>query len=262
VVRFIVHLASPGSSAAVTRILNIFMLNNPTTYRNSRPKYPIFPCARQLPWGERGIPVATDKQIAANRLNALKSTGPKTPEGRAAVRLNGVKHGLHAQTLVLKGESESDFAALLESYEAEHAPATPTEEALVQQLVMATWRLRRLYHAEAGYYAHRMEDTADRSKDYNLDHSGHMGLVVDWSNKTLDAFNRQQAHLERSFCRALRELKRLRAERKPKLASVPQPTLVVRQINDIQPPPDPEIPAPTPKTVETPQSTDPPATER
>jgi hypothetical protein len=184
--------------------------------------------------------VATDKQIAANRLNALKSTGPKTPEGRAAVRLNGVKHGLHAQTLVLKGESESDFAALLESYEAEHAPATPTEEALVQQLVMATWRLRRLYHAEAGYYAHRMEDTADRSKDYNLDHSGHMGLVVDWSNKTLDAFNRQQAHLERSFCRALRELKRLRAERKPKLASVPQPTIVVRQINDIQPPaPDP-----------------------
>jgi hypothetical protein len=184
--------------------------------------------------------VATDKQIAANRLNAQKSTGPITPEGRAAVRLNGVKHGLYAETLVLKGESESDFAALLESYEAEHAPATPTEEALVQQLVMATWRLRRLYHAEAGYYAHRMEDTADRSKDYNLDHSGHVGLVVDWSNKTLDAFNRQQAHLERSFCRALRELKRLRAERKPKLASVPQPTIVVRQINDIQPPaPDP-----------------------
>ena len=184
--------------------------------------------------------MSTDKQIEANRLNALKSTGPKTPEGRAAVRLNGVKHGLYAETLVLKGESESDFAALLESYEAEHAPATPTEEALVQQLVMATWRLRRLYHAEAGYYAHRMEDTADRSKDYNLDHSGHVGLVVDWSNKTLDAFARQQAHLERSFCRAIRELKRLRSERKPKLASVPQPTLVVRQINDIQPPaPDP-----------------------
>src|SRR5260370_12612611 len=110
--------------------------------------------------------MATDKQIAANRLNALKSTGPKTPEGRVAVRLNGVKHGLYAQTLVLKGESESDFNALLESYEAEHDPATPTEEALVQQLAMAIWRLRRLYHAEAGYYAHRIEDTADRSKDY------------------------------------------------------------------------------------------------
>jgi hypothetical protein len=75
--------------------------------------------------------MSTDKQIVANRLNAQKSTGPKTPEGRAAVRLNGVKHGLYAETLVLPGERESDFTALLESYEAEHQPATPTEEALV-----------------------------------------------------------------------------------------------------------------------------------
>jgi len=41
--------------------------------------------------------MATDRQIAANRKNAQKSTGPKTPEGRAAVRLNGVKHGLTAK---------------------------------------------------------------------------------------------------------------------------------------------------------------------
>src|SRR6195256_5847565 len=99
--------------------------------------------------------MASEKQIAANRLNAQKSTGPKTPEGRAAVRLNGVTHGLNAKTLVLKGESESDFTALLDSYQAEHAPATPTEEALVVQLAMATWRLRRLYHAEAGYYTYK-----------------------------------------------------------------------------------------------------------
>jgi predicted metallopeptidase len=56
--------------------------------------------------------MATDKQIAANRLNAQKTTGPRTPEGRAAVRLNGVTHGLTAQTLVLKGEGESDFKQL------------------------------------------------------------------------------------------------------------------------------------------------------
>src|SRR5260370_3426083 len=76
---------------------------------------------------ERGnFPMSTEKQIAANRINAQKSTGPSTPEGRAAVRLNGVKHGLTAQTLVLKGESESDITPLLDSYEAEHEPATPT----------------------------------------------------------------------------------------------------------------------------------------
>ena len=73
--------------------------------------------------------MATEKQFEANRLNAQKSTGPKTPEGRAAVRLNGVTHGLTAETIVLKGESQADFTNMLESFEAEHAPTTPTEEA-------------------------------------------------------------------------------------------------------------------------------------
>src|SRR5438876_2493411 len=100
--------------------------------------------------------MATAKQFEANRLNAQKSTGPKTPEGRAAVRLNGVKHGLTAETIVLKGESQADFTNLLDSLETEHDPATPTEEALVVQLAMATWRLRRLYHAEAGFWAFKM----------------------------------------------------------------------------------------------------------
>ncbi len=81
--------------------------------------------------------MATAKQTAANRLNAQKSTGPRTPQGRAAVRLNGVTHGLTAKTLVLKGESESDFKALFESLAAEYEPETPTEETLVADLAMA-----------------------------------------------------------------------------------------------------------------------------
>ena len=122
--------------------------------------------------------------------------------------------------------------------------------------------MRRLYHQEAGFYTYKMGDTADSRKNRNLDDSGHMGLVADWSNQTLAMFARQEARLERTFYRALHELKRLRSEREPNLALVPQPTLVVRQINDIQPPPDPEIPAPTPKTIDNPESPDPQAAER
>ena len=161
--------------------------------------------------------MSSERQIAANRLNAQKSTGPSTPEGRAAVRLNGVKHGLTAQTLVLKGENESDFTTLLDSYEAEHQPATPTEEALVLQLAMATWRLRRLYHVEAGFYTYKLKDTADQAARYKLDDSAHLGLVVDWSQSTMATFNRQETRLERTFYRALHELQRLR---KSKLALV------------------------------------------
>jgi len=168
--------------------------------------------------------VATEKQFAANRQNAQKSTGPRTPEGRAAVRLNGVKHGLTAETIVLKGEKEADFTAMLDSFEAEHDPTTPTEEALVVQLTLANWRLRRLYHQEAGFYTSKLKILASIQEDLNLDDAGRMGHAAGWSESTLGLFNRQEGRLERTFYRALHELQRLRKEREANLALVcPEP---------------------------------------
>ena len=155
--------------------------------------------------------MATERQIAANRLNAQHSTGPKTPEGRAAVRLNGVKHGLTAQTLILKGESEADFTALLDSYEAEHDPATPTEETLVLQLAMAAWRLRRLYHAEAAFGAKKLKDIGESNP--RLDDAGCIGMINYCGTETMMMFHRQESRLERTFYKALQELQRLRALR-------------------------------------------------
>src|SRR4051794_10550180 len=110
--------------------------------------------------------MATPNQIVANRLNAQKSTGPSTVEGRAAVRLNGIRHGLTAESLILPGESAEDFEALLDSIEAEHQPATPLEVAMVRRIAMATWRLLRAYHTESGFYAIRSIDLKREFKEY------------------------------------------------------------------------------------------------
>ena len=82
--------------------------------------------------------MTTDRQIEANRLNAQHSTGPTTPEGRAAVRLNGLKYGLYAETLILPGEDPAEFDALVDRLDSEHQPATPTEEIFVSQIAMAS----------------------------------------------------------------------------------------------------------------------------
>src|SRR6266851_1702551 len=82
--------------------------------------------------------MSTDRQIEANRLNAQHSTGPSTPEGRAAVRLNGLKYGLYAETLILPGEDPAEFDAMLDRLDAEYQPATPTEELFVSQIAMAS----------------------------------------------------------------------------------------------------------------------------
>jgi hypothetical protein len=186
--------------------------------------------------------MATDKQIAANRLNAQKSTGPITPEGRAAVRLNGVKHGLYAETLVLPGEIESDFTSLLESYEAEHQPATPTEEALVQQLTMAMWRLRRLYHAEAAFLARERKARAEWHSETKLDDRTLTGMAINSNRDTVSTFRRQEASLERTFYRAMHELQRLRAKRPAKLALDPQPAVADTQDPEISNIPTPDHP--------------------
>jgi len=53
--------------------------------------------------------MASAAQVLANRLNAQKSTGPHTAEGKAAVAQNAVKHGLLAREVVIKGEDPGEF---------------------------------------------------------------------------------------------------------------------------------------------------------
>jgi hypothetical protein len=51
--------------------------------------------------------MSTEAQIKANRQNSQKSTGPRSPEGKAVVSKNAVKHGLFASENVLKKQSQS-----------------------------------------------------------------------------------------------------------------------------------------------------------
>ncbi len=97
--------------------------------------------------------MTSDKQIQANRRNALKSTGPKTPEGKDAVRLNATKHGLRSQEVFLPGEDAEALKELDENLRAELEPVGELENLLVDGIVAAHWRLRRLRRVEAGIFA-------------------------------------------------------------------------------------------------------------
>jgi hypothetical protein len=96
--------------------------------------------------------MATLRQIQANRRNALRSTGPKTPQGKAVVRLNALTHGMCAADAVLPGEDEQDLHQLAKAFQAAMLPAGPAEQSLVYQMVLACWKLRRHDRVEtAGY---------------------------------------------------------------------------------------------------------------
>ena len=93
------------------------------------------------------------KKIQANRQNARKSSGPKTPEGKAVARMNATKHGLLSQQVLLPGEDEAALEDLGERLRAELQPVGELEDLLVDRIVAAYWRLRRLGRIEAGIFA-------------------------------------------------------------------------------------------------------------
>ena len=87
--------------------------------------------------------MTTEAQINANRANAQKSTGPRTPEGKAVVAQNAVQHGLLAQDVVIQGEDPGQFELYRDGMLAELAPAGVMESMLAERIVSLSWRLRR-----------------------------------------------------------------------------------------------------------------------
>ena len=83
------------------------------------------------------------KQIQANRLNALKSTGPKTSEGKERSRCNAIRHGLTAETVIVGFEDADDYEAFEATVIADYNAELAVERELVLRLASLLWRLRR-----------------------------------------------------------------------------------------------------------------------
>jgi hypothetical protein len=95
-------------------------------------------------------PMATERQIEANRRNAMKSCGPRTSEGKAKVAMNALKHGLLAQHVVLPNEDGDEFQEFSLGLEQQLLPVGELERMLVDSIAAYAWRLRRLVRVERG----------------------------------------------------------------------------------------------------------------
>jgi hypothetical protein len=105
------------------------------------------------------------RQIAANRRNALRSTRPQTESGKQHSRLNAVRHGLTAETVIGSLEDAEDYkafeGAVTEGYDAQ----TAVERELVLRLASLLWRLRRATAIETDL----LQLQAEAISDYRTD---------------------------------------------------------------------------------------------
>ena len=92
------------------------------------------------------------KQIEANRRNALKSTGPITPEGKARSSRNAIRHGLTAETVIAGLEDAEDYQAFEAAVTADYDAESAVERELVLRLASVLWRLRRATGIESGLF--------------------------------------------------------------------------------------------------------------
>jgi len=134
---------------------------------------------------------SSQAQILANQLNALASSGPRTPEGKARVAQNSVTLGLFASRDLVRPEEQSEYDELRAALEAELLPATVMERTHAMEILHATWRLRRCAVTEAG-----------------LDPAEH-----DATSATQLAIDRARAHARNNLRRASADLSRLQTER-------------------------------------------------
>ena len=79
-------------------------------------------------------------QLDANRANAQKSTGARTPEGKAAVSQNARTHGLSSQYLPLSDSERPQFEALEADLRADVKPSGALQESTFRELVAAVWK--------------------------------------------------------------------------------------------------------------------------
>src|ERR1051325_2862851 len=160
--------------------------------------------------------MSTEAQINANRLNAQKSTGPKSPEGKAASSLNALKSGIDAWSHIIPGEAPAELEALTAEFLLHYRPAGPTELSLVDTLISTEWIQRRLRCIEAQLWNYQVE-----CLDKNLTHADFIDAAIQHNSPlghayqdALEPFSRIQRRIDatnRMFLRTLKALQDLQA---------------------------------------------------
>ncbi len=157
------------------------------------------------------------RKIEANRQNACKSTGPRSPRGKARSSRNAVKHGLLAGRIVLADHPDEDpreFAALLDGLLGDYQPRGMIEKMMVERLAVSFWRLRRAYRfeAEAISQANQPGIASQMLEQFGMPTSEQFEKVLP-DIKDLDKLVRYESMIDRELLRTLAHLERRQRSR-------------------------------------------------
>ena len=158
------------------------------------------------------------RQLAANRANAAKSTGPVTPAGKSASSRNALTHGLSADTTVLSTEDVARFNSLRLDYYHRFKPVDGVETDLVDDIVIIRWHIRRLRgieHCHAELEIQRPNPDPDLLDFTPIFHTALAHRLLANNSGVLQLANRQLARLSREYHRSVQTFADMRRDFPP-----------------------------------------------
>ena len=158
----------------------------------------------------------SEARLRANRENAKKSTGPRTPEGKQRSSLNGVRHGILAQVIVLPKEDMAAYNQFTSDYSSALNPVGTVEIQLAQACADIQFRLHRMSAAEHNLFALGHEENGD---NWNTGESeSHAALTfADTLRRSKDpiaTITIYEQRLSRRLLQTLNQLRDMQAERR------------------------------------------------
>jgi hypothetical protein len=155
----------------------------------------------------------SDRKLAANRANAQKSKGPRTPRGKENSR-NSRRKAFLASTILTAHESRGRFCNLVSSFYDEYRPEDSTERLLIEKMAVAHWRLLRMWSLEtAGLALETRRQAAANPEQTPPTHTLLALHALSDSHRHADLLGRHERRYDREFYNALAALKRHRNEK-------------------------------------------------
>ena len=161
----------------------------------------------------------SDRQQRANETNALKSTGPRTEEGKQRVRLNGLRHGLTGQVTIMTDDNRREHDDFCNPILARLNPDGPLELQIANLITHDHWRLNRIHSIEDGIFAlgHTYPKNQIDSGAPQADVALSEATTFMRSAKEILLLTTYTSRTNRSLEKNMAELRRLLAERKAQL---------------------------------------------
>jgi hypothetical protein len=150
-------------------------------------------------WRKQQPLTASSAQLAANQANAQLSTGPVTPEGKAAVSQNATVHGLTGKFHVLACESQAEFDQLLKGFLRSEQPQGEDEISMVHEMAECAWLSRRCVRMQNQCWAAIESGSEEEQRT---------------AHKKMSLYMRYQTTHNRTFFRNATELRKRRNERR------------------------------------------------